>query len=49
MHGLNRQVRSSIFCAKISADVPRSTSNWLMQNAAQLFFSPALGESLDVV
>ena len=41
-----RQAGSSIFCAKISTDMPWSTPKRIVQNAAQ-FFSPLLGKSLN--
>ena len=42
-----RQVRSSIFCAKISTSMRWSTSIRTVQNAAQFVFSPPLGNSLN--
>ena len=42
------QVRSLILCAKISTDMPWSTSNRFVQNAAQFIFSPPLGKSLNI-
>ena len=40
------QVRSSIFCAKNSTDMPWSTSNRVVKNAAQSFFSSPFGKRL---
>ena len=45
----HKQVRSSIFYPKISTDMPWSTSNRVVQNAAQFFFSPLLGRSLNII
>ena len=44
----HRQVRSSSCCAKNSTDMPWSTSNRIVQSAAQFYFSPKLGKSLDI-
>ena len=45
--GEHRQVICSVFCAKIVTDMPRSTSNRFVQNAAHLYFLPPLGRSLN--
>ena len=45
----HRQVRSSIFCANISTDMPWSTFNRIVQNAAQVCFSPPLGKCLNII
>ena len=38
-----------LFCAKNSSDMPWSTSNRIVQNAAYFFFSPPLGKSLNII
>ena len=43
------QVRSSIFCAKISTVMPWSSSNRFVQSATQFVFSPPLRKSLNSI
>ena len=45
----HRQVRSSIFCAKNSTDMPWSTSNRIVQNAAHFLVLSPPGRSLNII